>query len=59
MTPSSVWNGREQQHIPLSVSKHMYQTTWCHNLEDPIFSLYVVFVKTTEDMFWNSCGKHR
>jgi len=20
MTPSSVWNGREQQHIPLSVS---------------------------------------
>ena len=41
------------------MSEHMYQITRHHNLEDPIFLLYVVFVKTSGDMFWNSRGNTR
>lgn len=38
------------------MSKPMYQTTRCHILEDPVYLLHVIFVKTTGHMFWNSKG---
>jgi hypothetical protein len=38
------------------MSKPMYQTTRCHILEDPVYLLYVIFVKTTGDTFCNSKG---
>ena len=60
MAPSSGWKGRQQQQqIPLSVSKHMYQITWCHNLKTLSFHCMLYLLKTTGDMVWNSRGNKR